>query len=485
MLVTIVLTACTRGTPTATHSASPAMPTPHKITWLDCGGGFQCGNLAVPLDYTNPSGDTIQLALIRKPATNAAKRIGSVLVNPGGPGDSGNTFLRGEAASLSTVNQSFDLIGFDPRGVGDSSPIKCLTGPQLDVFNALDPVYDDATEKSQGIQADQDYAAKCQANNAKVLPFVDTESAARDMDQIRAALGDAKLTYLGFSYGTYLGQVYAHLFPTHVRALSLDGVVDPMISSNDLNITQLKAFESNLQAFLADCRARKSGSNPCRYAATGDPGQKLTALMNRLDTTPMLVGTRQLTRAIGLNGVLLGLYDQSLWKYLDSALTAADAGDGRILMALSDSYFQRNPNGTYANIEDSNNAINCLDHPVMTNVADYDALGPTYAQASPLFGPAFQYSWLICAYWPIKPKSHPGPLPAPGAPPLLLVGGTNDPATPYQWATAVHSQIAGSVLLTRQGNGHVSYDSSACAHAAEDAYLISLTLPADGTVCTA
>ncbi len=486
LVAAAVLSACTLPGPVAksSHTPSPQLPAPGSVAWSACGAGFECGTVSVPLDYKHPDGDKIKLALLRKPATEPGSRIGSLLVNPGGPGGSGITFLQQDVASFSNVNKYFDVIGFDPRGVGQSSPVRCLDGPQEDVFNAIDPVWDDPAEKQTGIDADKSYVQACQTRNAKILPFLDTASAARDMDVIRAALGDSKLTYLGLSYGTLLGQMYAHLFPTHVRAMSLDAVVDPNRSAAELDYTQLTGFENNLQAFLTDCRARRAAASPCKFAATGDPGQKLTDLMNRLDTAPIRVGTRELTRAIALNGVLTALYDQSFWTYLDTGLVQAENGNGAVLLALSDVYYQRNPDGTYSNSQDANNAINCLDHPVNPDIAFYDSLGQKYAAASPLFGPAFQYDWLICAYWPVKPTRQPGPLDAPGATPILLVGGTNDSATPYAWAQAVHQQIANSVLLTRNGNGHTSYDVSTCAHAAEDAYLIHLTMPADGTACS-
>lgn len=459
------------------------MPTPGHVAWTSCGGGFQCGTVSVPLDYANPSGEMIGIAVANKPATDPAMRIGSLLINPGGPGASGITWVEESAPALGALNRRFDLVGFDPRGVGLSSPIRCLDGPQQDAYIALDPVWDDPQEKQDGIQADRNYVAACEQRSGKLLPYVGTEYAARDMDEIRAALGDAKLTYLGFSYGTFLGEMYAHLFPTHVRALSLDAVVDPVISAEELDVAQLRGFEANLQAFLADCRSRQSGSNACRYAANGDPGQKLIALLGRLDANPVRVGARMLTRAIALNGVLQALYDQSYWQELDLSLVLADQGNGAGLMAFSDLYYERNADGSYANIEDANSAINCLDHPVLPNISDYDALAAEYEQASPTFGQAFQYDWLTCTFWPVKPTRQPGPLDAPGAPPILLIGGTNDPATPYAWAQDVHSQIQNSVLLTRRGNGHGSYGSSACVDAAENDYLINLTLPADGTVC--
>jgi pimeloyl-ACP methyl ester carboxylesterase len=300
---------------------------------------------------------------------------------------------------------------------------------------------------------------------------------------IRAALGDAKLTYLGFSYGTYLGQHYAHLFPTHIRALALDSVVDPALEPNDFLYAQLVAFEQNLQAFLTDCRARRSGSSPCTYAQSGDPGTKLMALMQRLDTTPMPVGNRSLTRSLAVIGVLTPLYDQSAWPYLDQALTLADRNNGTLLLRFSDLYLRRNADGTYDNVTDANAAVNCIDKPVPTDIAVYDALGPKFASASPLFGPAFQYSNLLCAYWPVQPTGKVGPITAEGAPPILLIGGTGDPATPYAWAQSVNRTLTGSVLLTRQGNGHISYTSSVCARQAIDAYLIDLKLPANETVC--
>jgi pimeloyl-ACP methyl ester carboxylesterase len=454
------------------------------LSWASCGKGFQCATLQVPLDYAHPDAGTIGIALNRKPATDPANRIGSVLTNPGGPGASGIQFLQGEAASMTVVNRRFDLIGFDPRGVGQSAPVGCFDGPQLDKFNALDSVLDDPQEKQLGIQADKDYVAACQQRSAKILPFVDTVSAARDMDLIRAALGDAKLTFLGFSYGTFLGDTYAHLFPTHVRALALDGVVDPALSFNDLNLAQVVSFEQNLQAFLSDCLARRSAATPCGYAQSGDPYRKLMALMQRLDVNPLPVGSRQLTRALATTGVLFALYEQTFWQYLDLGLNLADQGQGAVLLALADLYFRRNANGTYDNLVDANWAVNCLDREVPTDIAAYDRLGPVYEKASPLFGPGSQYTNLVCAYWPVKPTGHAGPLTANGAPPILLIGGTDDPATPYVWAQAVHQQLAGSVLLTRKGNGHTSYDASACVHAAVDAYLLNLTLPADGKVCT-
>lgn len=477
------ISACSSNGPTATKSPVPT-PVATTIAWTDCGGGFQCGTVQVPLDYSHPTGGTIDIALNRKPATIPAQRIGSLLINPGGPGASGIDWVAASAPAFAILNRKFDLVGFDPRGVGRSAPVRCLDGPHMDAFVALDGVLDDPQEKAAAIQADKEFAAGCASLSGSVLPFVDTASAARDMDMIRAALGDDKLTYLGFSYGTYLGEWYAHLFPTHIRALALDAVLDPSLSADDLNISQAASFEQNLRAFLANCNAHKTVAPKCAFAQEGDPASKLDALMQRLDTTPMPVGNRALTRALAQTAVAQELYDQSTWPDLDLGLTQADKGNASVLMDFADSYLKRHPNGTYDNEIEANYAVNCLDHPALTDISAYDKLGSEYAKASPFFGPSFQYSNLPCAYWPAKPTGHAGPLTADGAPPILLVGGTNDPATPYAWAVAAHQQIAGSILLTRNGNGHGSYGVSICATIAEINYLLNLLIPADGTVCS-
>src|SRR5256886_5225225 len=281
LLVTVVFVACTRNTPTATHTPTP--PNPGKIAWTDCSGGFQCGPLAVPLAYAHPDGRTINLALIRKPATSTATRIGSVLVNPGGPGESGSRFLRSDGSHPTNTNHAFDLVTWDPRGVAGSTPVTCVDGPQEDAYLAIDSVLDDPQEKQAAIQADKDFAAGCQRRSGALLPFMDSASTARDMDQIRIAVGDSHLTDLGFSYGTYIGQWSAHLFPTHVRALSLDGVVDPAVSANDSLLGQVVGFEENLKAFLADCRSRSS----CAEGRSGDLGAKIAADMAQLDKNPL------------------------------------------------------------------------------------------------------------------------------------------------------------------------------------------------------
>jgi pimeloyl-ACP methyl ester carboxylesterase len=474
-VLAVLVTACSVNPPDPFHKSSTT-PAPKKVAWTDCGTGFQCGTVDVPLDYAHPAAGTIGIAVNRKPATDPGHRIGSLLINPGGPGGFGVSFVRDAAAGLANLNKRFDLVGFDPRGVGQSSPVTCLEDTKLDDFKAIDSVLDDPQEKQAYIDADRSFIAACQQKSAKVLPFVDTVSAAKDMDLIRAGVGDSKLSYIGFSYGTFLGENYAHMYPTHIRAMVLDGVLDPSLDANQQLFIYVNGFEQNLQAFLTDCRARKAAAKPCQFAQSGDPGTKLMDLAQRLDTAPLAVGNRHLTRALAVTAVQSGLFDQGLWPYLDQALTNADRGNGQLLLTLADLLYG---GFSYA----ANVAISCLDFPVDPNIASFDALAQSFQKASPLFGPVWQYSNLLCAYWPVKATGKPGPLNATGAPPILVVGSTNDPATPYAGAVAVNKQITGSVLLTRNGNGHTAYGSSQCASQAEDAYLLNLTVPPAGTTC--
>lgn len=480
VLVVLLVSACRLPEQNGSQSSSPSA---HALaSWRGCGNGFDCATIQVPLDYTNPRGRHISLALIRRPATDPARRLGSVLMNPGGPGGSGITFLHDAVRLFENLNSRFDLVSWDPRGVGLSTPVTCMDGPQLDAFLALDSVLDDPEEENEFIQANRDFALGCKRNSGDLLPFMDSESTARDMDRIRDALGESKLTYLGFSFGTFIGQWYAHLFPERVRAFALDGVVDSRATGRSEALAQIAGFEKNLQAFLADCTSRST----CVYGRSGDPRQMLVAAMSRLDATPVPVGSRQLTRSLAMMAVLATMYDQLRWPDLDTALAALDQGDGSKLLAIADSWNERNADGTYSNfVNGAFAATECIESPpAPTQIGpSSDPVEAEVLQASPFFGPWQEWLGLYCEYWPELPKAY-RPLTIVGAPPILLIGATNDPATPYEEAKSVNQQIPGSVLLTRVGNGHTSYGFSACIDAAEDAYLINLTLPVQGAVCS-
>ena len=475
VLAVLMISACK---PSAAQTPSPT--TTVHIAWTDCANGFQCATLQVPLDYSRPEARQISLALIRKPATETSRHIGSLVMNPGGPGGSGVRFLRGFAPFFKNLNTRFDLVSWDPRGVGASTAVTCLDGPRLDAFLALDSVLDDQQEANAFFRANQEYAIGCRHRSGDLLPYMDSESTARDMETIRAALGDAKLTYLGFSYGTFIGQWYAHLFPTHVRALALDGVVDSRVTGRSAALTQLAGFEKNLVEYLAGCATRTT----CTYAGGDDPRIKLVAVMSHLDASPLPVGARRLTRTLAMDAVLGTMYNQLRWKDLDGALTALEGGDGGKMLALADRWNERGSDGTYSNfVNGAFAATACLESPpAPTEILSPDPVAGQILRASPFFGPSEEWRGVYCAYWPELPLAY-QPLTIGGVPPILLVGASNDPATPYVWAKNVSQEIAGSVLLTRIGNGHTSYEFSDCIATAEDAYLTNLVIPAQGTTC--
>jgi pimeloyl-ACP methyl ester carboxylesterase len=446
---------------------------PQPAKWGGCGGSFQCATVSVPLDYSHPGSGTIGVAIVRKPATAAAQRIGSLVMDFGGPGGSGIDFLRQSSTYYSNLNRRFDLVAFDQRGSGRSSQLRCLTSSQTDAINQVDTVLDDPQERQVFINANVAIAEACRETNARLLPFVDTVSAARDLDAIRAALGESKVTYMAFGRGTYLAELYAHMFPTHVRGMVLDGVFDPATPLTDLWLARAAGFEANLQAFVASCQ----GSAGCSLGATS-----ISELQRRVDASPLRVGPRELGRTLAIAGILYGLEPQ-MWPQLQGALEAAINGDGAGLLALADLESGRRPDGTYAFNGDASTANLCIDRPVPADIAAYDALGAAMSQASPTFGPAFQYVASICASWPVKARGAVGPVDASVSAPVLAVGATHDPWWPYAGAVAVHERFAGSVLLTRSGYGSLSYYNSLCVRLAVDDYLTRGTTPAPNTTC--
>ena len=481
MLLVLAVSACNPLPHNAAHGLS------HRGTadavWTNCGDGFQCATLHVPVDYSNPNGRQISLALIRKQATNPSGRIGSLLMNPGGPGESGIDFLRISADDFANLNESFDLVSWDPRGVGASAPVSCMDGPQLDSLLALDPVLDDPQEKQTYIQGQKDFTSGCWRRNQDLLPFLDSKSTAQDMERIRVAIGDSKLTYMGFSYGTFIAEWYAHQFPTHVRAMVLDGVVLSDVSSFspiDL-VYAAAALEGSLRAYASGCAARTT----CPYRNSGDQEARIEQTIGRLDSKPVAVGSRELTRGLGLTAIFGAMYDEGSWPDLDRALASLDSGDGSQMLAFADNFNERNDDGTYSSaVNGALDATDCIDAPRATSeISAYDQLGPDLVKASPLFGPMLQYSALHCAYWPVDGRGLEQPS-IKGVPPILLIGATGDPVTPYDWAKQMNSEIPGSVLLTRDGNGHTSYGITDCIDSAADRYLLNLALPAPHTVCS-
>lgn len=452
------------------------------IAWSNCGGGFQCGNINVPLDYNKPDGTTIRIAVVRKPATDEAHRIGSLLLNPGGPGGSGIDYARSAGVVSPAVAARFDLIGFDPRGVGQSTGVHCLNESQMDTFLNVPPDPTGA-EVSQEVDQAKFFAAQCEKNSAALLPYVGTVNAARDMDVLRGVLGDSKLYYLGKSYGTYLGAIYADEFPRNVGRLVLDGAIDPSLTADQLNLTQATAFDAALHQFAQDCVTQSDcplGTDPTAGLA------KLKSWIDGLDAHPIAGdATRKLTESLAMTGVAVAMYDQSWWPDLRAAITKGYAGDGSALLSMADVYNDRVGGRFQSNETEANFAVNCVDHPgEATSVDAIERELPTYEQAAPFFGSLVAWSSLPCAYWPAPPDTTPHKVLAKGAAPILVVGTTHDPATPYTWAQGLASQLNSGALLTMNGDGHTAYlRGSTCIDSAVDAYLLNGTVPAAGTVC--
>ena len=435
--------------------------------------------LDVPLDYSNPAGPHINVALERRPATDRRNRIGSLVLNPGGPGDSGIlNFTRDLGLLPAGVLARFDVVAFDPRGVGESSPVHCVG----DTYSGqTDPVPQTPAARQALLASDRAYAASClHGSGALLLGHVGTVDVARDMDQLRQAVGDARLSYLGLSYGTLLGATYAGMFPTHVRAMVLDGALDPALSTEELATAQAVGFEQALHAFFAWCAT--SPSSTCPWRPGGDPSSAYRALAASVRDHPLPVGSRTVGPEEFYTGTFGSLYARSFWPSLARALAGVSAGQGAAMLGLYNSYLRT---GDPSFSGDANNAITCLDHPVPRDQAVYGDRASAAAASAPDFGPLFAWGALVCAVWPVPDSAlRPvGPVRAPGAPPILVVGTTEDPATPYRWAQSLVGQLPGSVLLTRVGQDHVAIFYSSCVRSWDESYLVGLHVPPAGTVC--
>jgi pimeloyl-ACP methyl ester carboxylesterase len=435
--------------------------------------------MLVPVDYSQPNGETMHIAVIRKPASGSRK--GALIINPGGPGASGIDYARGSTDTFSAVTDHFDLVSFDPRGVGASRPIRCVPSGELDAFVHVDPTPDNAQEHAALIASSKRFAAACFARNHGYLEHVGTIDAARDMDVLRAALGDAKLTFYGASYGTYLGAKYAQLFPRRIRAMVLDGALDPIQPTIAENRVQAVGFETDLRDFLASCA--RSGS--CPFGSSPSAAEQgLDDLAARIDRQPLSVGSRSLGPGEFFEGLALGLYSPSYWAGLQAALRQVRDGNGSYLLQFSDALTDRHRDGSYSNLIESNLAINCIDRPSPRNVRAFDAAARSFAKASPHFGTAIAYGSLPCAFWRVPPVEQAHAVAAPGAPPIVVVGTTRDPATPYVWAQALARQLKSGVLVTYDGDGHTAYSrGNGCVSGAINAYLNDRVVPHDGLRC--
>lgn len=464
--------------PTTSTTTLPPVPIP-ALEWEDCGENLDCTTLVAPLDYRRPeeTAGQVRLPVVRHRALSSKKRIGSLIVNPGGPGFGGTYLARG-ARSLygADIVQAFDIIGFDPRGTGGATPA-------VDCINDYDPYFGVDTSDSspagiaEATKLADAFAAACSTRTGSALAFVATEDTARDIDLLRRALGEETISYFGFSYGSELGAVWATLFPDTVRAAVFDGAGDPNADSTKASMDQAKGFEIALNSFLEHCRSN------CGFSAGVDPGEKFDTIMEEIAASsyPTSQGRPALNRAIAYTAVLHSMYSTRLWPLLDSALSAADSGDGRPMLELYDDYYQRQGDGSYANDIEAFIAITCLDEVRPKSAEAVAENADEILAAAPRVGWAFLDNY-TCLSWPVPARA---PIRVVGTDrvAIMVIGTTNDPATPLDSTRRMASSLRRSVLLTVAGDGHTSYLQSQCARKLVDAYLVDLEIPEGDATC--
>ena len=486
----------------APASSAPAEPVAAEIAWTDCDAEIsqlvagtpgserdlacECGRTEVPISYDEPQGATLPIFLVRARLAGQTDRIGSLVINPGGPGGSGADAAIGSALTLpEDVLRRFDIVGFDPRGVGLSTPVECLPPELKDRVTAAEPRPSTPEQVDEAFALQQEVANGCAEEYPDSLGTFNTVDTARDMDLLRQSLGDEQLTYLGYSYGTTLGSTYAELFPDRVRALVLDAAVDPDDDPRAEAEQQATSLEASFDAFAANCASLVSG---CPLGP--DPRRFVEELLDQAETAPIpsaLPGeTRQATPGVITTAVVAALYDTASWPQLAQGLAAARNGDAQAVFSLADAYTGRLQDGTYTNLIDANLAINCADTDPATAVPEEEVrtLATEWGQRFPLFGASSAVGLHTCQVW----EAERTPVPerdAEGAAPILVIGNAGDPVTPLPGAVDMAEDLTSGVLLTWQGQGHTAYPKTDCVTGAVNAYLIDLLVPQDGLTCPA
>ncbi len=487
---------------TTSASAAPTEPTAEPIEWTDCdellqpllagrpgserGLSFECGQVTVPISYDEPGGERLPLRLVRAVHPAQTERIGSLMINPGGPGASGLDAALGLALTLpEDVLRRFDLVGFDPRGVASSSPVMCIPDRLKDRIVAAEPQPTSTEQLDDAFALAEEVAEGCaeRYESPAALGAFNTVDTARDMDLLREALDEEQLTYLGYSYGTTLGSTYAELFPERVRAFVLDAAVDPDGDLRTAAEATAAGLEAGFDAFAQNCASLIAG---CPLGP--DPRIFLDELMLQASQSPIPSAeegsTRLATTGVVLTAVQAALYDTRTWPQLSQSLAAARAGDAAGLFSLADSYSGRLEDGTYSNQLDANVAVTCADTDERIESDEVRALAVEWDAKYPLFGAGAAAGLYTCTPW----EADRTPLPerdAEGSAPILVVGNAGDPVTPLPGAVDLAEDLTDGVLLTWQGQGHTSYPKTPCVTDAVNAYLIDLVVPLDGLTCPA
>ncbi|MDJ1136660.1 alpha/beta hydrolase [Streptomyces iconiensis] len=514
----LVLTGCTdgggdpertgKGPGEQSSEGGPAAPGGGKLAWKSCPGptakqyqvrtapeqlpdgtSWQCAKLRVPLDHGKPDGTHIDLAVVRaqaaKKARSQGKHKGSLVFNFGGPGGSGVAVLPLTAPkSYEKLREGYDLVSFDPRGVGESAGVKCRTDKQADADFAADTTPDSPAEEKALLALQKESVASCEKRAGKVLPHLTTENTARDMDLLRAALGEERLNYFGISYGAQLGGVYAHLFPERVGRTVLDAPVDPTLGMREMAVRQTAGFQHALDNYLRDC-AEKLPRCPMGKDPKKGPEQ-LSALLKKIDKKPLSTASgRKVTESLALTGIGASLYSQETWMPLSMALQEAKNGKGDTLLTLADAYTGRGEDGKYTNSQEAGTAINCADSKTRYTPQEAKKYTSDFRAASPVFGPSQVWGLAMCDGWPVRGSSDRVEVGTESDAPIVVLGNTGDPATPYAGARKMTDAIGGGArLVTYKGEGHSSYDAGdTCVKAAVDGFLLDGKAPRGGTVC--
>ena len=459
-----------------------------EVQWSDCGAGAECATVMAPLDWDNPGvGEDVSLAVSRHSATGQA--LGSLFVNPGGPGASGYEFVLDSVdfAVSEVLRESFDVIGWDPRGVNFSSPVSCAaTDAELDYFffGELEAQPDTPEWDAELLAESIRFGQECQANTGELLEFVDTLSTVRDLDLLRHLVGDEQLNYLGYSYGTLIGALYIDTFPEKVGRMVLDGPVDPGASQFDLVVNQHRGFEEALEAYLVACDL----TNSCPFA--GSLEQRLRGvsdLYDELEQNPLRhADGRLIDDGMLRTAMVTTLYAQSSWPFLTRMFEELQEGVTDTAIFLVDFYYDREGGVYQNNSMEAFIAINCLDYPVESDPAVLEAQADQLREAAPYTARPSGDGDLVCMNWPYPPKLNKGPVRGEEANPVVILGTTGDPATPYNWSVSLNEQLENSVLLTLVGEGHLAYDERVtCINDPVDMYFVTGDLPEDGITCVA
>ena len=448
------------------------------FAWTEVEAGIDEGTLEVPLDYDTPSGGTITIYLMRHRAVDPANRIGSLLVNPGGPGygGSGLAYSADEIYGQDLLDR-FDIIGWDPRGTGLSRPaIDCVD--DYDKYFGLDSSPDTPEERQALIDVGTEFGKSCLRKNKDVLPFISTANSARDMDSIRKALGEKKISYFGFSYGSELGTTWATIFPDTVRAAVVDGAIDPTVGYLEQNIQQAAGFEATFATFLAQCSAAPT----CAFYNDGDAEGAYDALAEEIDAKPITVDPDRtdVTQGVLTTAVADAMYDQSYWPQLEQALADLQSGDGQGILDLYDDYYGYYGDGWGDSLE-AYFAVGCLDDPGSTGPDDLYSHEAEFAAAAPRLGRGWMAELTFCSVWPV-PAAAIVTITGRGAGPIVVVGTTGDPATPLESTRNMAKALEDGHLVVVTADQHTGYGVNTCVNDVVDNYLVDPAAPLDDEI---